>query len=154
MLEDILKYDLKTVEDPADVRRVMGRLKASGYEAAYWEAFKWCCDLQGKNFEDPLEQDFAQVLAAYEELLTAKNGKTTKANRTRQKMQRKTITQCLEDWATGKTETPGFKLLIENKMPELTAEYLVLKYPTRFSHETVSAAETRLRENGVEISHL
>lgn len=88
MLEKILKYDLKSIQNPDDVRRVMDRLKAKGHEQAYWEAFRWCCELQGKSFDDPLERDFGLVLGAYEELLTVKNNRKTLANRTRQKLQR------------------------------------------------------------------
>jgi hypothetical protein len=152
MLEKILGYDLKSIQNPDDVRRVMDRLKAKGHDDSYWEAFRWCCELQGKSIDDPLERDFEIVLGAYEELLTIKNGKKTAASRTRQKLQRKSVIQCLEDWATAKTETQGFTLLIENRMPELTAEYLVLKYPDRFSAVAVSAAKARLREHGVEIN--
>ena len=112
MLESILKYDLKTLTVPADVRRVMDRLKERGEEDAYWQAFRWCCELQGRQPDDPLERDFEIVLIAYEELLTAKNNRRTRASRTRQKLSRKTVVQCLEDWATAKAETPGFTLLI------------------------------------------
>ena len=52
----------------------------------YWQAFRRLCELEGRNYDDPLEQEFYATLAAYEELLTAKNGKTTKASRTRQKL--------------------------------------------------------------------
>lgn len=74
MLEKILKYDLKTVTKPDDVRRVMERLKAKGQKDAYWQAFRWCCELQGREAGEPLERDFEIVLVAYEELLTVTTG--------------------------------------------------------------------------------
>lgn len=97
---------------------------------------------------NPLTRDFYNVLNAYEELLTEKHGRTTKAARTRQKLARVGVEQCLIDWALG-AQTEGFKLLIEKELPELTAEYLVVKYGKRFPDEAVKAARDRLVEHGV-----
>jgi hypothetical protein len=86
-------------------------------------------------------------LTAYEELLTLKNGKRTRANRTRQKLDRKGVLQCLEDWATQKT-SEGLELLLSKKLFELTGEYLVLKYPNRFSANAIDAARRKLQGFG------
>jgi hypothetical protein len=95
---------------------------------------------------DPLHRDFYETLAAYEQLLTEKNGRTTKASRTRQKLKNKGVFQCLEDWAISKTPTEGFELPIEHGLIELTGEYLVLKYQDRFSSAAVTAARARLSD--------
>ncbi len=58
------------------------------------------------------------------------------------------MAQCLIDWALG-SPTEGFKLLIEKGLPELTAEYLVVKYAKRFPEEAVQAARERLRVHDV-----
>ena len=97
--------------------------------------------------DDPLERDFYDVLNAYEELLTEKNGRTTKANRTRQKLKNKGVAQCLIDWALG-PPTDGFRLLTEKGLSELTAEYLVVKHESRFPPEVVESAKRRLLDDG------
>ena len=79
--------------------------------------------LDGIDQTDPLERDFYQTLAAYEQLLTEKNGRKTSASRTRQKLKNKGVVRCLEDWAEGSTPTEGFDLFIRNRMAELTGEY-------------------------------
>ena len=84
------------------------------------------------------------MLAAYEELLTEKNGRTTLASRTRQKLANKGVVQCLEDWAVGTAETDGFRALAQAGLIELTGEYLVTKYPDRFSAKAVDRAAARL----------
>jgi hypothetical protein len=113
------------------------------------EAFRRLCALEGLDQTDPLHRDFYQTLAAYEELLTEKNGRTTRASRTRQKLRNKGVTQCLEDWAVNSAPTEGFDLLIKNDMSELTGEFLVLKYPERFSAKAVAAAKARLARGKV-----
>src|SRR2546430_6740798 len=49
--------------------------------------------------------DFYETLAAYEQLLTEKNNKTTLAHRTRQKIANKGVLQSLIEWTRGKVET-------------------------------------------------
>ena len=93
---------------------------------------------------DPLHRDFAQSLAAYEELLTDKNGRTTRASRTRQKLVRKGVEQSLEDWALAVKPTEGFALLMDNELEHLTGEHLVIKYSDRFSAEAVKQARARI----------
>ena len=63
-------------------------------------------------------------------------------------MANKGVEQCLIDWALG-APTDGFKLLIEKGLPELTAEYLVVKYEKRFPQRAVEAARRRLTDLGV-----
>src|SRR5215467_12796988 len=88
------------------------------------EAFLRLCSLEGGDHSDPLYRDFYATLAAYEELLTEKNGRTTRASRTRQKLKNKGVIQCLEDWAMAPGGTDGFNLLISLGLVELTGEYL------------------------------
>lgn len=133
-------------DDPSRLREGMKNAKNQQRMDVYWQAFRRLCELEGRNYDDPLEREFYATLAAYEELLTAKNGRTTKASRTRQKLQRKGATQCLEEWAVATTPTEGFKLLIEAGLVELTGEYLVLKHPDQFSAKAVDRARERLGE--------
>lgn len=85
------------------------------------------------------------MLTAYEELLSEKNKRRTAASRTRQKLNNKGVVQCLEDWARGQTETAGFQTLVDAGLVELTGEYLVTKYPDRFTPEAVRCATERLK---------
>lgn len=132
--------------DAGALRRLMANAKRLNRDDIWREAFLRLCTLEGGNQDDPLHRDFYATLAAYEELLTEKNGRTTRANRTRQKLKNKGVVQCLEDWATAPSGTDGFNLLISLGMVELTGEYLVMKYPDRFSQEAVRAASARMAE--------
>ena len=140
--------DPAKIEQMADrdaLRNLMENAKRLERDDIYWLAFKRLCSLEGMAYDDPLERDFYDVLNAYEELLTEKHGRTTKASRTRQKLKNKGVEQCLIDWALGDS-TDGFRLLVEKGLPELTAEYLVVKHATRFPEAAVKAARERLTQ--------
>lgn len=135
------------------LRNLMENARRLNRDDVYWQAFRRLCSLEGMQYDDPLERDFYDVLNAYEELLTLKHGRTTKAARTRQKLANKGVEQCLIDWALG-PPTDGFKLLIDNGLPELTAEYLVVKYDKRFPRNAVESARKRLPDHGVSLSNV
>jgi hypothetical protein len=128
------------------LQAIMANAKRLGANDVWREAFRRLCALAGLDEADPLHRDFYETLAAYEQLLTEKNNRTTRATRTRQKLANKGIVQCLEDWAVSSTPTDGFELLVANGLAELTGEYLVLKYHDRFSHRAVAAARLRLAD--------
>jgi hypothetical protein len=127
-----------------ELRIQMANAKKRNRDDVYQMAFRQLCALEGLDQTDPLYRDFYQSLAAYEQLLAEKNGRKQPASYTRRKVKNKGIIQCLEDWAIGSTQTDGFTLLVELGMPELTGEFLVVKYPDRFSEKAVAAAKGRL----------
>jgi hypothetical protein len=130
--------------DPKELRQIMENAERIGRMDVYWQAFERLCLLEGLQFNDPLDRDFHSMLAAYEELLTAKNRRRTTASRTRAKLRNKGVLRCLEDWALSKTQTAGFELLMANGLDHLTGEGLVLKYKERFAPHVVDAAKKRI----------
>jgi hypothetical protein len=145
-------YDINNLIDPNDCRRVMARAKSRGMRDLYSAAFRRYCQLVGNANDDPsdpLVRDFYETLAAYEQLLTERNDKNTRASRTRQKIANKGVHQSLIEWTRGKVETNGFNLLVEAGLPEYTGEYLVTKYADRFPDDVVALARDRLAKHGV-----
>ncbi|HEY2070254.1 MAG TPA: hypothetical protein VGG48_11925 [Rhizomicrobium sp.] len=137
-------------DNPAELRQLMANARRLGREDIYWLAFRHLCALDGMVGNDALHSDFYATLCAYEELLSEKNSRTTRANRTRQKLARHGVIKCLEDWASDSKETQGFTILVDNGLVELTGEFLVLKHPEHFSPKAISSARKRLK--GVEDS--
>jgi hypothetical protein len=130
----------------------MARAKQRDLQDVYTAVFKRYCALVGNvndDPSDPLGRDFYETLAAYERLLTEKNGSTTVASRTRQKIVNKGIHQSLVEWTRGKTETNGFALLVDAGLPEFTGEYLVTKYADRFPVDVVALARNRLQKHDI-----
>ena len=82
-----MAYDVDTEMDPVKVRGFMKNAKKDRKnDEAYWKGFNRLCLLAGIDQEDPLGREFYQTLAAYEELLTIKNGRKTRASYTRRKL--------------------------------------------------------------------
>ncbi|MBN8500881.1 MAG: hypothetical protein J0M19_07000 [Sphingomonadales bacterium] len=122
----------------------MANAKRLGDEKVYLEAFRRRCELEGADIADPLHARFMEVLAAYEGLLEEKHGRRQPAGRTRQKMAKHGIEQCLIDWAVDKKESDAFNLLSERGMLHFTGEYLVAEFHNRFEPNVVAAAKARL----------
>lgn len=99
-----------------------------------------------------VEHDFWQSIQAFEYLLSEENGRTTRLQRTRQKVSRVGILATLADWAAAGHETRGFQMLMERGMPELSGEAVVLRHPDRFAEDVVAAARGRLKAAGVDIA--
>lgn len=138
--------DISTYDDADQLKQLMANAKRLGNIDVYKQAFRRLCELAGNGKPDALHMDFYSTLAAYEELLTEKNGRTTRANRTRQKLARHGVIKCLEDWAKDPKETQGFSTLVENGLVELTGEFLILKYPGDFSSKAIENARRRLKD--------
>jgi hypothetical protein len=144
------KSQIDKLTDPAALKNLMANAKRLDNEEVYWNAFQRLCALEGQDLDDPLSRGFYDMLNAYELLLTEKNGRTTSASRTRQKLKNKGVKQCLIDWALG-DPTDGFKLLTQKGLPHLTAEYLVVQHRKEFSEDVVAAAMNKLDTVGVKV---
>jgi hypothetical protein len=147
-------YDPSKLKTVAECRIVLERARARQMEDVYSAVFRRMCQLVGNENDDPddpLVRDFYETLAAYEQLLTERNGRNTPATRTRQKLANKGVYVSLIEWTRGKIETNGFSLLVEAGMPEYTGEYLVARYADRFPLDVVRLARDRLQLQGVEL---
>jgi hypothetical protein len=145
-------YDVTKLKSVTECRTVMQRARDRNVPEVYDAAFRRMCQLVGSANDDPndpLVRDFFETLAAYEQLLTEKNRRTTSASRTRQKIANKGVYQSLIEWTRGKTETNGFKLLVEAGLAEYTGEYLVARYAGRFPNDIVALARDRLETHKV-----
>lgn len=142
-----MKKPISSYTDIKELRTLMANARRAGREDVYNDALRRRCELEGIDLDDPLAREFHATLAAYEELLTEKNGRRTLAGYTRRKLRDKGVIQCLEDWAIDTKETDGFKTLVARGLVELTGEYLVTKYPSRFSTQAVDQAKSRLERH-------
>ncbi|HEY8698664.1 MAG TPA: hypothetical protein VIM02_13715 [Rhizomicrobium sp.] len=144
-----MKKPVSDYTDIKEVRQLMANAARYNNKEVAIAAFQRLCELEGQKYADPIERNFYAGLAAYEELLSEKNGRKTLASRTRQKLRNKSVMECLTDWAKSKHPTDGFRLLIERGLPELTAEYLVVEYAGRFPQKAAENAARRLIDAGV-----
>jgi hypothetical protein len=135
--------DLSNEWDRDKLRNWMKNAKRLGRGDVYQIALRQLCKIEGRNIEDPLEAEFATVMRALEEALTAEAGKTKRLNRTRQKLGRVGLRQTLADLALKPTPSLGFIKLVEFNMGDMSAEALILKYRDQFEPHVVHAAARR-----------
>jgi len=93
------------------------------------------------------EREALQAVYAYEEVLSAKRGRKTKAARTWQMIKRHGIIKAVERAVNRKQETLGYTTLIEMNMQDFAFEAVVLRYPDLFSPETIERAKARMEES-------
>jgi len=92
------------------------------------------------------ERECLEVLYAYEEVLSKKNGKRTRATRTWQMIKRHGILAAAERAVNRVTETVGYTALAEMGLQEFTFEAVVIRYPHLFSEQAVLRSKERMKE--------
>ena len=94
--------------------------------------------------ETAAENEALKAVYAYEEVLSAKRGRRTRASRTWQMIKRHGIIGAVERAVNRKDETTGYTTLIEMKMEDFAFEAVVLRHRELFSPETVERAKIRM----------
>jgi hypothetical protein len=92
------------------------------------------------------ERECLEAVYAYEEVLTAKNGKRTRASRTWPMIARHGILGAVERAVNRPDETVGYTSPREMGLEEYAFESVVVRYPSQFSPEAVSRSEARINE--------
>ncbi len=93
-----------------------------------------------------VEKDIIKAMYAYEEVLTAKHGKKTRASRTWPMFERHGTITAVEKIVERPQETSGYKLTVEKGLQDISFEAVVLRYPTHFSQKAVAIAKERLKD--------
>ena len=92
------------------------------------------------------ERECLQAVYAYEEVLSKKNGKHTRASRTWQMINRHGILTAAERAVNREAETVGYTALAEMGLQEFTFEAVVIRYPHLFSEQAVLRSKERMKE--------
>lgn len=99
--------------------------------------------------EEPGTIEYAvwQSIFALEDVLKQERGKTIMLSRTRQKIGREGVTQCVADLVLG-SASEGYRMLSERGMLELSFEAIVLEFSEKFGLPVIEAAQKRLAASG------
>src|SRR5580698_3714359 len=87
--------DLSNEWNKEKLRNWMANARTHKRDDVYQAAFRQLCRVEGRNIDDPLEAEFAVVMRALEEALSAESGRTKRLSRTRQKLGRVGVRQTL-----------------------------------------------------------
>jgi hypothetical protein len=96
--------------------------------------------------ESTAEKEALEAVYAYEDLLTKKNGRTTRASRTWQMIKRHGIIEAVERAVKRDAVTQGYTMLVEMGLEEHAFEAVILRHPEVFSQEAVDISRERLAE--------
>ncbi|EQD69645.1 hypothetical protein B1A_06793 [mine drainage metagenome] len=109
-------------------------------------ARKRALELQAQRYgaSSDVERKCLEAIYAYEQILSAKNGKKTRANRTWQMIKRHGILGAVERAVNRESETMGYTALREMGLEDYAFEAVVVRYPTLFTVEAVERSQERI----------
>jgi hypothetical protein len=148
-LENAMPHELSQLRDVQSARNYLANVKRLGRTDLYPAAFRRLCELSGGAHDDPVAFEFWRAIIALEEILRDARGKTVRLGRTRPKIAQVGELRTMEDLVLARKESEGFRLLVEHRLGDLTAEYIVLRHPNRFSPDAAAAARRRLEGAGI-----
>lgn len=96
--------------------------------------------------ETSAEKEAIEAVYAYEEVLSANNGKKTRASRTWPMIQKYGIINTVERAVNRKAETKGYTALLEMGLEAYAFEAIILRYPELFSESAVEISQQRMKE--------
>lgn len=96
--------------------------------------------------ETSAEKEAIEAVYAYEEVLSANNGKKTRASRTWPMIQKYGIINTVERAVNRKAETKGYTALLDMGLEAYAFEAIVLRYPELFSENAVEISQQRMKE--------
>jgi hypothetical protein len=143
-IDDIIKY-LKTPEQCLQLALIVQDRNPGLANKAHQRAIE--IRIAAENHMSSVEAELRKVLFAYEEILSLKNKRRTRANRTWQMINRHGIIGAAERAVNRKTDASGYKVLVEKGLSKLTFEYVITCFPESFSKEAIIRAKARLEEN-------
>ncbi|WP_199753495.1 hypothetical protein [Luteimonas cucumeris] len=94
------------------------------------------------------ERECLEAVYAYEEVLSAKNGKRTRASRTWQMIKRYGVIAATERAVDRPDETAGFAALQEVGLGRYAFEAVILRHPSLFSESAVARSRERMAISG------
>ncbi|WP_193161218.1 hypothetical protein [Microbulbifer hainanensis] len=90
------------------------------------------------------EREALEAVYAYEEVISARNGKKTRAGRTWQMIERHGIIGAVERAVNRPTETQGYFALLEMGLEEYAFEAVIQRHPELFTESAVRISRERL----------
>jgi hypothetical protein len=111
-------------------------------------------ELEAKKFgaSSKAESECLEAIYAYERILTARNGRTTRATRTWQMIDRLGIIPAVDRLVSKPQETVGFAALHDMGLDKYAFEAAVLRHPEMFSKEAIARSKERLEQWEIDLN--
>lgn len=92
------------------------------------------------------EREALEAVYAYEEVLSAKNGRRTRASRTWPMIERHGIIKAVERAVNRKDETQGYTALLDMGLEDFAFEAVIDRHPDQFSEAAVAISRQRISD--------
>lgn len=151
MVDEELDERVARLTSPEDCEKFAKNAIRLGRPDLADQARRHSIDLRTAEYGDAseVEKECIQAILAYEEVLSRKNGRRTRATRTWQMIKRRGILGAVERAVSRLTQTAGYELLVEMGLADFAFEAVILRYPEQFSEEAVVCSAARMRELGL-----
>lgn len=91
-----------------------------------------------------VERQCLEAIFAYEQVLSEKNGKKTRASRTWPMIERHGIIEAVERAVNRKDEAMGYTALLKMGLENYSFEAVILRHPNSFSSDVVQRSQERV----------
>lgn len=135
------------LKTPKDCEQLAKNVEAKLPELAR-EARRRAIELRAAehNAQSEAEREALKAVYAYEEVLSVKNRRKTRAARTWQMIDRHGIIKAVERAVNRPDDATGFTALMNMGMADLAFESVVIRHSGVFNQETVARAKARLEK--------
>lgn len=139
---------VKRLKTPDDCKIFARNAKERGYPELANQALEKAMELLAEKHEakSQAEKEALQAIYAYEEVLSKKNRRRTRASRTWPMVERLGIIEAVERAVNRGHETQGYLSLVEMGLQEFAFEAVILRYPHLFSDAAVKISNARMSE--------
>jgi hypothetical protein len=136
------------LQSPEDCERFARNATRLGRKDLADDARRRAVELRAEKYgaSSEAEKECLQAVYAYEEVLSNKNGRRTRASRTWQMIKRHGILATAERAVNRETETVGYRALAEMGLQQYAFEAVILRYPNLFSGAAVQRSKERMRD--------
>ena len=139
---------IKNLDTPKKCEIFANNALNAGREDLAKQAKERAIQLKAETYgaETSAEKEAIKAVYAYEEILSANNGKKTRASRTWPMIQKYGIINAVERAVNRKAETKGYTLLLQMGLEAYAFEAVILRYPDQFSESAVEVSRQRMSE--------
>lgn len=139
---------VKKLKTPEECEIFARNAEERGHPELAAQAREKATELRAEKYgaKSQAEKEALQAIYAYEEVLSKKNGKRTRASRTWPMVERHGIIEAVERAVNRSHETQGYSSLVEMGLQEFAFEAVILRHRHLFSDAAVRISEERMAE--------
>lgn len=137
---------VEKLKTPKECETFAVNARAAGREDLAQEARRRSIELRAKSYgaNSTVEEQCLEAVYAYEEVLSAKQGRRVSASRTWQMIKRHGVLKAVDKVVSRPDDAAGYTALIEMGLEKFAFEAVVVRHPNEFTFEAVERSKMRV----------